>query len=340
MYSNIIFLSNKNDGSIGSDKLRVNDIITYLINENLYTNIYKFNQIDNVGNANINLLENLSHYDNSIFVWVWTINIDIINKLNRQNKNIIHIYDIIDNYIYNFDYINNILNHNLIHGIIVNNNFMRNEIKKNINYTGRIFIIYHHCDNDYNSIKLINQEELSFGYMGSIKSLKHTDNFLYFNELSKIYPIKFIDTEDWIEYTKEIKNNLFENILSYANKYDKNNIYLNFNCHISIRKNNTRESLYKTTAKIATAAFFNHNIITTLEESVKDILPLDYPFILQDTNYDTIINMFNIIITDYNSNKILWNKGLKIMEDVKKKLNLNNVINGYINMFKLLELNF
>jgi hypothetical protein len=49
-------------------------------------------------------------FKNSLFIWVWSIDINIINKLNLCNNNNIHVYDIVDNYIYNHSMINNILN--------------------------------------------------------------------------------------------------------------------------------------------------------------------------------------------------------------------------------------
>ena len=109
----------------------------------------------------------------------------------------------------------------------------------------------------------------------------------------------------------------------------------NFNCHVSIRTLNSDVSKYKTTAKIATAAFFNHNIITTCEESVSDVLPPDYPFLLKSHDYYTVKEMFQTVINDYNGNKKLWNKGLGIMKDVKSKLCLSNIINEYFEIFAL-----
>ena len=51
-------------------------------------------------------------------------------------------------------------------------------------------------------------------------------------------------------------------------------------------ENDTDVSKYKTTAKIATASALGHNIITTNEKSVIDILDENYPFILKDSKYE------------------------------------------------------
>ena len=114
------------------------------------------------------------------------------------------------------------------------------------------------------------QQQLQFGYMGSLPSLKHTDNFLHYKELSskssssssnQYYPISFVDTDKGELPTT-----------------------LHYQMDMSIRPLNTEVSRFKTSAKIATAAALGHNIITTYDEAVKDVLPVDYPFLLQTNN--------------------------------------------------------
>ena len=102
--------------------------------------------------------------------------------------------------------------------------------------------------------------------------------------------------------------------------------------HLSIRENDSMLSEFKTTTKIATASANKHNIITTKEESVKDLLPDDYPFLLKNSNIETIIDMFKLAINDYNNGKKLWNKGLRIMSEVKQKLSIENIAGDYFNM--------
>ena len=107
---------------------------------------------------------------------------------------------------------------------------------------------------------------------------------------------------------------------------------INFNCDINIRPNDSEIFYFKTTAKIATAAILGHNIITTYDMAIKDILPPDYPFILEDNNLATIIKMIELIRNDYNKDKYLWNKGLTIMYNVKQQLSLDNIIFDYIDI--------
>jgi hypothetical protein len=118
-----------------------------------------------------------------------------------------------------------------------------------------------------------------------------------------------------------------------------NNLTINFNCHLSIRENNTDVSRYKTTAKIATASALGHNIITTNEKSVVDVLGEDYPFILKDSEYDTVKDMIDLVNKDYITDKTLWQFGLVKMEQVKNKLSINSIAKQYLKLCQNLKLN-
>lgn len=326
-YENIIFLTHNDN--IGSDNLRGFQI-SKILSDNKIKLIPQYHV--NTWNKRDNLFDELKNYKNSIFIWLWSIDICIINKFKNNNSNNIHIYDIVDKFLYDEQNIINILNLNYLDGIIVNNNYMKNYIYENTLFRKKIFVIYHHFDPIFTSSKLLNQNKLTFGYMGSLPSLNHTDNFLYYKKLIYKYPIELLNSEDGNYYTMQYINK--EKIDFISTQKNLSNITINFNCHISIRNINSNTYKFKTTAKIATAACFNHNIITTYEESVKDILPIEYPFILKNDDYETICEMFDIVIKDYYGDKKLWNYGLSIMEDIKNKLSLKNIKNYYLDMFE------
>lgn len=324
MEKKIIFIGYNNN--IGSDKLRVTQIISSIGSNNVTSVMQCY---DKMHMTDKNFYDNLKNYKNSLFIWCWKIDLEIVKKVHTSN---IHVYDIVDNYLFDKDKIIFMLNQNIIQGIIVNSLYMKKFFKKNTQFIGKIFVIYHHYDPIFTTSKLINQEVLKFGFMGSLPSLMHTENCLYYKQLSKEFNIEFLNTEDSKYYTNEIKNN--SNIIYPSTITDLNNLIINFNCHLSIRPINKNTSKFKTTAKLATASFFNHNIITTYEEAVKDILPNDYPFILYDDTIDSVKNMFYKVIKDFNSDKELWNKGLEIMKSVKEKLNIENIKKDYIEMIE------
>ena len=307
----VIFISqNKN---VGSDLMRVKQIVNILNNDNVIIKVAEY--------------EELKNYENTTFVWVKEINIDIIKSLHPSN---IHIYDIIDNYIYKPELVTDILNSNIINTVIVNNKFTVNHIYKNTKFNGSVKVIYHHWDPIYNTAILNNQDKLTFGYMGSLPSLYHTDNFLYYNDLIQMYQVELLNTEDGKYY-----NNILTNTILGQDQCSLENININFNCHVSIRKINSNVAKFKTSAKIATASFFNHNIITIYEESVKDLLTDEYPFIIRNDDIESVKDMFTLAINDYNSDKVLWNKGLSIMEKVRERLDITNIKDEYCQLLKL-----
>lgn len=262
----------------------------------------------------------------SIFFWIKNINLDLI----RTNlKNGIHIYDVVDNYIYQKSQVENAINCGFLNQIIVNNEYMRSEIISKYNISQNLIsVIHHHWDPRISTAILNNQSKLTFGFLGSVASLKHTDNLLHYMELINHYDIRFYDTENGQEVSKFIKNK--KNIIVNRDLHAMANLKIHFNCHLSIRKNNTAESKYKTSAKVATAAALGHNILTTYEKATQDILPKDYPFILHKTDYDSVRKMFDLIITDYFDEKKLWKLGLEIMKQVKNKTSLSEIINNYL----------
>jgi len=320
----IIFILHNN--AIGTDQLRGLQIINGI----KYNKVVNITQcIENTWELSNDFFNEIAKFKNSIFIWVWTFeNLEKGCQITKLNNNI-NIYDPIDNYLYKKDQIDIMLNNNLVDCLIVNNEFMKKDIYTNTCFKGHVETIGHHYDERLLQCELKNQNILNFGYAGSLASLNHTDNFLYYQKLIRKYKIEFLDTESGLIKTTNIYDNY---IVQPTLQTNVSNMIINFNCHISIRKLDSNVSKYKTNAKIATAAALNHNIITTYEESLKDILPYDYPFLLHSDDYETVDNMFNTVLNDYYGSKILWNRGLEIMQQVKEKLHITNILKQYENL--------
>jgi len=322
LYKQIIFVLN---GNQPSDKLRGYDIINALPDKYRKMVVVKYVNLKNSYEKDKNFGYKILSTTNSIIIWILEHNETIMNKLKQQNNVII--YDVVDNYLYNKDKILYLLNNNIIDKIIVNNNFMKSEIENFSRFKGTCNVIYHNYDPIYETVKIYNDDKLHFGFMGSIGSLLHTNNFLYHSQLSKEYSIYLLDTDSGA-YVEDIKS------YNQSRKlFNLKDLQVKFNCHISIRSIYSDVSKYKTSAKIATAAAMDCNILTSNEEVVKDLLGKDYPFIIYDDEISTIRNMFNLIIEDYYDEKILWNKGLEIMKKVKNKLSINENIRNYTDIF-------
>jgi len=296
-------------GNFGSDKMRCTHILEHLNTKNINTVV--------VPQSSKSFIDKVKDIKNSKTFWIKTIEENAL-KTSKKNNNC-NIYDCVDNYVYNKNKLIHCIKSNLLDIIIVNNNFMKLEIEK-MNENIKVIVIYHHYDPIYKTIPVYEPETFTFGYIGSLASLNHSENFRFHKELGKEFNIVFLDSEDGKYYNISA--------LPQSGKPQKqlDNIEIKFHCHISIRKLNSDLSKYKTSAKLATSCAFRQNILTTNEECIRDLLPPEYPFILLDDDLKSIKQMMNKIVNDYNSNKVLWNKGLEIINDVRKHLDLENSI--------------
>lgn len=221
----------------------------------------------------------------------------------------VKVLDIIDKYLFHKKIIDKQIHE--FDALVVNNNYMKTYFQE-IGFGGEILILFHHSDPRWFSVKSISSEKstltqsLRFGYIGSIPSLKHTDNFMHRIHLQKRYPITLVDT-------------------------DQGHIpsLVDFQMDISIRPLHSDTSRFKTSAKISTAAALGHNIITTLEESVKDCLPTDYPFLIKDTSLKEVSIMFDLASKDYAGSQYLWKKGLSMMKELNETLTLSAIASEY-----------
>lgn len=265
-----------------------------------------------------------SDIQNAICIWIKFPNMEAISKL-PNNK---HILDVVDA----FSYCSQFLRAKELYGIIVNNQYMQHVCLDKFMRRDNVFVIPHHWDTELEKIKLSNQSQLQFGYLGSISSLKYDENFLHHKTLSKQLDIKFLDCEFCQDVSGILKSgNDIRDPLD-SERMNISNLNINFNCHFSIRDTSSDLFHYKTSAKVATASCLGHNIITTAEKSVIDVLPEDYPFLLKDSKLHTITSMINNVTQDYTSSKKLWNQGLTIMSKMKQLLSIDNITKKYIKL--------
>lgn len=282
----------------------------------------------------LNDIKDYYNTENNIFIWLGPIGNDHIPHFLHRH---FHVLDFHDKYISIKEEVDYGIKKNLYDALFVNNEAMKNFFKNKTK--AEIYVIHHHYDPRYKSV-FTNTEptDLKFGYNGSILSLFHSNNFLYFQKLAKEYNILFFDTEYGLDVTPYIHSyERLHHYLKSKQKYVDENLPKNvpYNCEISIRPYGSDVCKFKTTAQIATAAMLGHNIITTYDDSVKDVLPSDYPFLLKNTDYESVKSMFDKVIKDFHTDKMFWKKGLKMMEEVKRNLSLDKIIKVYMNALKV-----
>eukprot|EP00584_Thalassiosira_punctigera_P022453 CAMPEP_0172564424 /NCGR_PEP_ID=MMETSP1067-20121228/104301_1 /TAXON_ID=265564 ORGANISM="Thalassiosira punctigera, Strain Tpunct2005C2" /NCGR_SAMPLE_ID=MMETSP1067 /ASSEMBLY_ACC=CAM_ASM_000444 /LENGTH=304 /DNA_ID=CAMNT_0013355085 /DNA_START=168 /DNA_END=1082 /DNA_ORIENTATION=+ len=221
----------------------------------------------------------------------------------------IEVLDMVDKYLYKTKTIDATLH--LYDALVVNSEYMKEFFRAEPrNYTGQILVLPHHSDPRLTGVETVPNEarhgKLQFGFMGSIPSLKHTDNFLHLKELKQRFPISLVDT-------------------------DQGDIppVVDHQMDVSIRPQGSLVSKFKTSAKLATAATLGHNIITTWEAAVRDSLPPDYPYILRNDTLDAAVQMFELSARDYEGDRVLWKKGLDMLKQVDRSLSLPNLASTY-----------
>lgn len=99
-----------------------------------------------------------------------------------------------------------------------------------------------------------------------------------------------------------------------------------FNCHLSIRTTE-RETRYKPTVKVATAAACEANIITTRDASALEILGPDYPYY---TEPDAESVMAAIEHARETFGTAVWRSGLEKMKEIKAANSLDAEADKYL----------
>lgn len=272
----------------------------------------------------------------SYFIWIGPVGMNNIYHFTNRH---IHVLDIVDKYLSHKEFIDKAIHDKLYDILLVNNKFMWKHFKNNMKFEGKVHVLHHHYDPRYEKcITTVPDNELRFAYIGSILSLLHTKNFLHYKRIGKKYNVQFFDSENAMNMSRYVfHDDKLNEFKQKKHAFTKDNIpkSVSFNCQVSIRPLEENVSKFKTTAKIATAAILGHNIITTYEESVKDILPGDYPFLLRKTDFKSVDEMFQLVTTDFYSNKKLWKQGLSILKEVREKLDVNFIAEKYKNILKL-----
>ena len=204
------------------------------------------------------------------------------------------------------------------------------------------FVIPHHWDPDLaGRIEAQPADRASFGFMGSLYSLRHTANLLHAEKLARLDELGLCAVET--EEARVVQRDEMLGIIrgsagepKVSRQPMKNLPRVPFNVHLSVRAEGTPEFLYKTSAKVVTAAALGHNIVTTREPSVMEVLPRDYPFLLADSRWDTLVNMIGRVEDDFRGDKKLWRRGLRIMDSVRERQCLPAIAGRYLQMITAL----
>jgi len=210
-------------------------------------------------------------------------------------------------------------------GYIVNNSKQKDWWRKYIDSdaTKPIFVIPHHWDSRFEWFpKGFYKESPYFYYLGTDLSEGYKNqNCLHLNQLLEDNLLGDWRTGSWPDQVKD-----YDFIKRKPIFYDKpiNGVQL------SIRKENSWEYCMKPNTKLAASAAMGSLLITTNDWSIQEFLPKDYPYILKDHHYETVVEMIKKVKNTFNQDE--GDKAREIMSQVKKDLSIDTVIKEYYNI--------
>lgn len=144
------------------------------------------------------------------------------------------------------------------------------------------------------------------------------------NDLRDMPHLQYLHDTKMLDFHMNFGFDSFSNYIS---------TFLKYNIHYNVRNTDSLAYKFKPATKLVTAAALNTPLITNYDWAMRDLIPEDYPFLIQDTSLDSIVNVINNIDKVSNSQ---YNYALEILADVKYKTALVNLVPAYINFFKQL----
>ena len=284
------------------------------------------------------LNNNNIHSQNKIIIAIkpdWNY-IDLFKHLKKNNNKIIlDVVDLTDKEKYNpelnnGDTIPNFLPNiptEYFDGYILNNTKQKDWWVENIDTdtTKPIFVIPHHWDSRFEWFpKGFYQENPYFYYLGTDSSEGYKNqNCLHLEQLLNEGLLNDWRTGSWPEQVKD-----YDFIKRKPIFYDKpiNGV------QISIRKTNSWEYCMKPNTKLAASAAMGSLLITTNDWSIQDLLPQDYPYILENYDYNSVVQMIQKVKDTFNKEE--GHKAKEIMKEMKKEFSIDNIINKYYEIEK------
>ncbi len=141
-------------------------------------------------------------------------------------------------------------------------------------------------------------------------------NVIMHNKFPELFDTVVIDGKDCFNFDK---------IAQIHINASKNYFYF------SVRSQDSNDYLFKPATKVASAAAMSRNIITSYDECVRDLLPVDYPYIFTGNSPDEFFQFYEEKIKF--PNREAYTYGLQCMKAVRQKTNIFNQVELYERLF-------
>jgi hypothetical protein len=184
--------------------------------------------------------------------------------------------------------------------VIVQNQYICDEIVERYSYSGICKVIQHHWDPSL-EVQEYCETPLKIVFTGLLRD--HVDS----KELN-------------CNYLDELG---IESVGHHGQYYP---------CHYNVRKKNTWQALTKSNIKLSNASACGSNIIITHDESIKGLVDPDYPYLMKSDTLEEARAMVEKVLETYQGP--IWQKGLKMMEKVREQTSINRIIPKYVKLFE------
>jgi hypothetical protein len=203
-------------------------------------------------------------------------------------------------------------------------------------YEGQSIVLPHHWDprldrsiGEEEEVKEEEEEEeeeadLVYGYMGCAKKLY--ENLLHSDKLLDTFDnFRVFDTECGEEVTDVLRQKKsLDHLVHRLDNMDRLKDKIPFNCHLSIRPEDTSVYKYKTNAKVSTAAALGHLIYTTKEQAAVEVLGFSYPLYFENDTWDCVDTKLKL-----RPSKAELTQAKSILEKVREDTSIENIARRY-----------
>ena len=103
-----------------------------------------------------------------------------------------------------------------------------------------------------------------------------------------------------------------------------------YNCHLNLRPNYKEKGYFSPNSKVATAAACQTNIVAFPETNVQDLLPSDYPYLVEE-DWEVVREKIEQAGSDFNCKHKPWTYGIEIMRNLlEDQLSIKTIAQKYL----------
>lgn len=152
------------------------------------------------------------------------------------------------------------------------------------------------------------------------------------NKLNSKPLVNINDGRDMPYLEMLVKNNIIDFVGNYSySQYskliDKLNSYF---VHYNVRNTNSLAYKYKPSTKLVTSSALDAPLITNYDWAIQDLIPPDYPFLIEGKNYEELVDMISMFPSQDSKE---YKYALQLLKEVKAKTALINLIPEYLEFY-------